>query len=206
MNLKVWAGTLDNGNLLYSTKDGGENWAPVTNLPFPKPKRICGIYVVNENVVYASGAYDGPAIVIKTIDGGASWQSFDMSDYAGTLIDCYFKDANNGFVVGGTAPTSAFPKTIKAVILKTTDGGITWQKKYEGETEGEWCWKINFLNSNFGYASIENFTSATFLKTTNGGETWTAHNVNGNHDIQGIGFISENIGWAGGYGTSNNDY
>ena len=198
-----WAGTLDPQNILYSTKNGGAEWTPVTNLSFPHPQRICGIFVVNENVMYGSGAYDGPPIVIKTTDGGLTWQSFDLSSYAGTLIDCYFKDADNGFVAGGTAPTSSFPETIKAVILKTTDGGNTWQKKYEGGDEGEWCWKISFLNSNFGYASIENFNKANILKTTDGGETWTNLSVADNHDIQGIGFISDKIGWVGGYGVTS---
>jgi hypothetical protein len=49
-----WAGTLSGPARLLETRDGA-TWNAVTNLPEDAPKMICGLTVVNESVVYASG-------------------------------------------------------------------------------------------------------------------------------------------------------
>jgi FlgD Ig-like domain/Photosynthesis system II assembly factor YCF48 len=53
--LKGWVGTLTEQKRLYSTTDGGNSWNLVQNLPNLAPEAICGLSVVNESVVYASG-------------------------------------------------------------------------------------------------------------------------------------------------------
>ncbi|VAW59776.1 hypothetical protein MNBD_GAMMA11-524, partial [hydrothermal vent metagenome] len=58
--------------LLHQTRDGGETWQPVLNLPRATSAGICGFYAVNEQVAYGAGTNDpglpGPT-VIKTLDG-----------------------------------------------------------------------------------------------------------------------------------------
>ena len=157
--------------LLYHTKDGGETWDPVLNLPEGTAAGVCGCYAVNERVFYASGSNDpslpGPT-VIKTVNGGASWELMDMSKWADNLIDIYFFDENKGFVVGGKVQDSCPPDgpgyeshpqyaQLKPVVLRTLDGGKTWQNMAagtEGLACGEWGWKIQFLNEQLGYISL----------------------------------------------------
>src|SRR5262249_39959095 len=66
--------------LLRMTEDGGETWTNV-ELPRGSPSGICGLSVVNENVVYGAGSNDpnriGPGVV-KTTNGGQSWELIDM--------------------------------------------------------------------------------------------------------------------------------
>jgi hypothetical protein len=213
--------------LLHQTKDGGETWQPVTNLPKAAPAGICGFYAVNEQVAYGSGTNDpglpGPGI-IKTTNGGASWQLIDMCEHADNLIDIYFMDENNGFVVGGKIQGqcpidyAAYPPPrliryaqLKPVVLRTSDGGKSW-KNVAADTKGfqcgEWGWKIQFINEKFGFISLENFDGAAILKTTDGGDTWSRHDVQDdcgniiNNDLEGIGFINENQGWVGGWGNN----
>ncbi len=213
--------------LLHQTKDGGETWQAVTNLPKAAPAGICGFYAVNEQVAYGAGTNDpglpGPG-VIKTTNGGASWQLIDMSQYADNLIDIYFIDENKGFVVGGKIQDqcpinyAAYPPPrliryaqLKPVVLRTLDGGVTWENMAATTTGfrcGEWGWKIQFIDQQFGFISLENFAGAAILKTTDGGETWTRHDVQDscgniiNNDLEGIGFINENQGWVGGWGNN----
>jgi hypothetical protein len=214
--------------LLYQTTDGGETWKPVENLPEGSPAGICGFHAVNERVAYGSGTNDpglpGPAI-IKTTDNGASWELIDMREYASNLIDIYFFDENNGFVVGGLndekckIDSKAYPAPrlsrygkVKPVVLRTRDGGKSWTntvaniKNFEC---GEWGWKIQFLNETHGFVSLENFRNASILVTKNGGKSWVkkhvAKNQNPsspaiNNDLEGIGFINERQGWVGGWG------
>ena len=213
--------------LLHHTKDGGETWHAVKNLPKAAPAGICGFYGVNEKVAYGAGTNDpglpGPG-VIKTLDGGASWQLIDMSAHADNLIDIYFTDEKHGFVVGGKIDPAApidyanYPPPrliryaqLKPVVLRTADGGQTWQNvaaNTKGFKVGEWGWKIQFIDAKFGFISLENFASAAILKTTDGGASWTRHDVKDqcgnmlNVDLEGIGFINEKQGWVGGWGTN----
>jgi photosystem II stability/assembly factor-like uncharacterized protein len=202
-SLHGFAGTINTSEgtkpILYKTTDGGETWDSVANIPSPKPQGICGLSVVGD-VIYGSGDFYGPAVVIKSTDNGSTWNSINMSKYATTLIDCYFFSPDSGFVVGGS-PNSIFNTqngTIKVAVLFTPDGGKTWQTKYSGTIAPEWGWKIVFPTKKIGYVSMENFNSASILKTTNGGESWTKLNIPNLVDLEGIGFINEMTGWVAG--------
>ncbi len=195
-----WAGTLNPSSFLYETDDGGATWTVVTGWVPPRPFRICGISVADANTVYGCGAYNMPARWIKTTDGGTTWNSFEMSPQAETLVDVHFFDANHGFMVGGKDGT--FP-SVKPVVLETIDGGATWQERWAGTVVGEWGWKIHFVNPSVGFVSLENFSDAAILKTIDGGQTWQRYDVANNDDIQGVGFINETEGWVGGWGTTS---
>ena len=218
--------------LLHQTTDGGETWRPVENLPEGSPAGICGFHAVNERVAYGSGTNDpglpGPAI-IKTTDNGANWELIDMREYASNLIDIYFFDEDNGFVVGGLNdascpynppdPDGAYPaprlsrySQVKPVVLRTRDGGKSWVNtaaNIEDFECGEWGWKIQFLNQTHGFVSLENFRNASILVTKDGGDSWVKKHVAKdqdpsspaiNNDLEGIGFINELQGWVGGWG------
>jgi photosystem II stability/assembly factor-like uncharacterized protein len=214
--LTGWVGTLTAEQRLYQTTDGGENWVAVENLPENAPVKICGLSVVNESVVYASGTNDPadiPARMMKTIDGGATWTAWDMSQHATILIDNYFMDADRGWVVGGKADDRiANPSRddVIPVVLFTEDGGKTWVNRVTDMSAsfplGEWGWKIQFLNEAFGFVSLENFNQGAILKTTDGGKTWERLRINDdqeNANLEGIGFIDENQGWVGGWGDED---
>ena len=63
---------------------------------------------------------------------------------------------------------------------------------------GEWGWKIQFLNERVGFVSLENLADGAILKTVDSGTTWTRKPVNDpqdNANLEGIGFVDENLGW-----------
>jgi len=208
---KGWAGTLTRDKRLWSTDDGGTTWNSVGNLP-TAPSAICGMSVVNESVVYASGTNfpNRPAGVIKTTDGGKTWSAIDMTPHASLLVDIFFKDPLHGWVVGGKADANPTRDNVKAVVLFTEDGGKNWVNTAAGISgtlpQGEWGWKIFFVNETVGFVSLENFKAGAVLKTTDGGKSWTRHPINDqqkNANLEGIGFIDETHGWVGGWGTAD---
>jgi photosystem II stability/assembly factor-like uncharacterized protein len=213
-----WVGTTAGEIKLFETSDGGVTWSAVTDLPADAPVKVCGISVVNESVVYASGTNepaDTPRIM-KTVDGGQTWQARDMTEHASILIDIYFTGPDAGWVVGGKVQPgtpsgwkcakNAARAKIKPVVLRTENGGETWTNLLAGmESQfpfGEWGWKIFFLNDQVGFVSLENFCEAAILKTTDGGQTWTRLPIDGNANLEGLGFVDENRGWVGGWGTT----
>jgi photosystem II stability/assembly factor-like uncharacterized protein len=196
--LKGWVGSLLGGALLRVTTDGGGIWTPVQNIPSPQPPGICGIWVVDSSIAYACGRYDGPGIVIRTTDGGASWTSTDLAPQATALVDVYFLDENRGFVVGGVGPTV---NDRRAVVLATTDGGATWGTKYTGDRLGELCWKISFPTEGTGFVSIWRPSGTSYLlRTTDAGESWEDLLFLDNYEEEGIGFVTPSLGWIGGWG------
>ena len=87
-----WVGTLTGGDKrLLETTDGGAHWSFVTGLPALAPPAVCGLSVVDENVVYASGTNfpNVPARMMRTIDGGATWTGWEMGEHATLLVDVY---------------------------------------------------------------------------------------------------------------------
>jgi len=194
-----WIGVLDPPPAMLHTTNGGLLWQDVTEIPVPLPAGICGISVVNRDVVYASGKYSGPAMVLKTTDGGATWKKIALDTVASALVDCYFFSPDSGFAVGAAGGTL---QGGMARILFTSNGGNTWTPVFTGTRIGELCWKITFPSRNTGYVSIERFLQgATYiLKTTDGGQTWTEKQFSSALiDQQGIGFVTETHGWVGGW-------
>jgi len=194
-------GTLDSVHVLFRTTNGGENWSEVTSsILGTTPKGLCGISIVNSTTAFGCGRYSCPSYVIKTTNSGLNWISLPIdTSLARSLIDCYFWSADSGFVVGGYSPSNNYMLS-KSVILMTTNGGTNWIKVYGSTRINEWCWKIQFVNRQLGYSSIERFAGTTFyLKTTNGGLNWIENSFINNYDVEGIGFINENTGWIGGH-------
>ena len=131
-----------------------------------------------------------------------------MGNLANLLIDIYFTDEMHGWVVGGRGGLSY--DRLKPVILHTADGGATWEDRLQDSgikfPRGEWGWKIQFLNDQLGFVSLENFAGAAILKTMDGGRTWQRIEIKDqqgnriNNDLEGIGFLNEMTGWVGGHG------
>ena len=84
------------------------------------------------------------------------------------------------------------------MLLRTTDGGTTWQRRYLGSRLGEWGWKICFASARSGYVSLERTGPPMYLlKTVDRGLTWTELPFE-DYNEQGIGFATPRIGWIGG--------
>lgn len=212
-----WVGTLDRqlaNERLFLTKNGGVTWNNVTNLPEGAPSRICGLSVVDENVMFASGTNypNEPPAVVRTLDSGETWRAFDLRAQADILVDIYFKDSNEGWVVGGQDVVKhpnrqPIRDDVIPVVLHTTNGGETWINDVASIAKqfprGEWGWKIHTHDNRLMFVSLENFRDGAFLKSENGGKTWRRIPINDrqrNGNLEGIGFVDKDCGWVGGWG------
>jgi photosystem II stability/assembly factor-like uncharacterized protein len=190
-----FCGSLD--SLLYMTVDSGKTWANISNNINPKPKGICGLATSNDSTIFGCGIFSKPAFIVKSSDRGQNWNYQSLDSLASSLVEIYFVNSDTGFACGMGKPLSQ-----GGVILKTTDGGNSWQNIFSTNTLNDYIWKIQQLDNKNFYASVSSAPTAgnaTFLKSSDGGFSWTQNVVSSTHfDIQLIGFIDTLHGWTGG--------
>lgn len=198
---------------LYETRDGGDTWTPVKTIKGDPVTGLCAIFIsktpfinagkLDHKVrVFAAGRVGGPAVLLRSDDAGESWVATDMSADAGMIFDVEFTNANTGII---SAASHASVAESNALILRTTDGGATWQKVYQSDRPYETTWKSSFPSRNVGYVTVQSYdpdksrTRRVVAKTIDGGRTWSELLLTSDHAVRefGIGFIDEKRGWVG---------
>jgi len=141
---------------IISTIDGGVTWG---NAVFPVNRNFNKIVNISPLIYYAVGGInDSVQTIIKTGDGGATWNI--IRDTSGPGLNAvFFTNALTGFAVGDSG-----------VILATSDGGNSWTprispvlRNFDG---------IAFINADTGYIVGGVNSTRTILQTINGGATW----------------------------------
>lgn len=191
-----FCGGLDNGSYLFRSTNGGQTWTNITNKIPGLSGGICGLSCPGGKVIYGSGYFGSPAHIIKSIDGGISWQKINMSAQVLSLVDVLFTSQDTGWVSGRALQDGG------GVILHTTDGGASWQTVHDTGIHGDYVWKIQRLDAQNWFASVERDNTigaqTNILKSTDGGISWQTILVsNSYHRIQAIGFVTPQHGWAG---------
>ncbi len=79
-------------------------------------------------------AVDSPGLILRTFDGGESWQEVYRDNRSGIFLDAlHFRNKDEGMAVGD-------PIDGKILLLRTSDGGRSWQpypNTYPAPIEGE---------------------------------------------------------------------
>ena len=191
-------------NLIYETTDGGRTWAPSKDHQKGRGG-VCSMNVTRDAAgratVWAGGRVTGPAFIFRwTEDRG--WDSMTLKPYCGMVLDILFVDADTGVVCAATDPD---PAKAFASILRTEDGGHTWNEVYRSTRPGESVWKCHFPTRDVGYATIRSFVPDPkaalryVLKTEDGGRTWREIILTEDLDSrpQGVAFLTPEHGWVG---------
>ncbi|HEY3026241.1 MAG TPA: hypothetical protein VGJ55_08845, partial [Pyrinomonadaceae bacterium] len=149
-------------NGLFKSTDAGANWKTV-------PGGVADIFDLeiaasNPEIMYAAaygGDYD--TLVLKSEDGGASWDRFDIG-LPPDPVSSLALDPNDPNIIYAALP---------GCVYKSTDGAASWEQA--GLTSPQWVsvLLIDPDDTNTLYAGV--YLGGVF-KSADGGATWSAFN------------------------------
>ena len=157
---------LFSGNVVMKTTDGGDHWQQL------ETGTSQGLYAVD--AVDGSTAWAvGMGIIIKTSNGGSSWVP------QGTTINFMLTGVSavseEVAWASGMEVDSSLPTVFRGVVIKTVDGGDTWQKVKSGGS-GEYYYDVDALSADAAWVSVTGGT----MNTTDGGGSWAYHGIAAN--------------------------
>lgn len=171
-NLRGWVAG-DSG-AIFSTSDGGASWTPATGTG------VGDLAAIEFEDFFSGFAVGEGGKVLGSTDGGASFSTLA----SGTAVP---PPAVYG--IDAVDPDHAWATTADDEILRTEDGGVTW----EGVSAGvnfQW-WDVSFHDTQNGFACGDKqafFPSVAW--TSDGGLSWTSKSFGlmvDFHDIETLG-------------------
>jgi photosystem II stability/assembly factor-like uncharacterized protein len=165
------------GSKIYKSVDNGENWIPIETPAFI----LWDIAFANDSIGYGVGLYNTS---IKTTDGGENWFSVSPIIQNHSMFAIKFINQSIGYVVGGSE------------ISKTTDGGNSWNTKYNAV--GSQLNDVTTFGENIAWV----VGSDKILRTDNAGENWSLQTFSPYHYILSANCVDSLICFAiGGEGS-----
>lgn len=165
-------GVVCGGTYMARTHDGGKTWTEL-NVGISQGFLSTSMLNQNEFLVSRNGLF-------KTNDAGASFHS--ICDYL-FIKDFHFFNSDVGIIITNN-------------IHKTTNGGQTWELKFDSLAN---LYSSQFLTDKVGYVlgigSIDTSTYRQIIKTNDGGETWDAVYTSYTAKPISMSFVTSYVGY-----------
>ena len=154
--------------------------------------QLLSVYFVNQAIGFACGV-NGK--VLKTTNGGANWQASTVLDTSHVFTSLHFINPVTGFIAGRILILGQ-TFVAKPIILKTTNGGGTWNSLLSDS--GYTLRSVYFINENTGFASGGLYGAGPnkFLTTTNGGSSWEINSFLAPGYLYSVSFHDMNTGFT----------
>ncbi len=169
--------------IILTTKDGGTTWNIVTineNIGFTE------IFFINSQRGWLVGSDEA---IYSSSDGGENWIQQRIGDGFG-LQSIWFIDSLNGWAIG-----NFYGFNENGIVLRTTNGGSTWEEQLITPYEIN-VWTIKFFGKEKGWISC---SKGCIYRTSDGGNNWELINTKTQNTITSFEFIDDSNGWAIGY-------
>jgi len=125
---------------------------------------LFGVDVVNSNTVWAVG--QAPGVVVRTVDGGQSWQVVTPPDADGLVFhDVQAFDRKHAVALAvGSGDSSR--------IFHTADGGANWHEAFRSHDAEAFFDSVAFFDHRHGLVVSDAVDHLRIIGTEDGGQTW----------------------------------
>jgi photosystem II stability/assembly factor-like uncharacterized protein len=123
-----------------------------------------GVDVVNSNTVWAVG--EAPGVVVRTVDGGQSWQVVtppDAADLAFHGVQAFDREHAVVLAVGFGEPSR---------IFHTADGGANWHEAFRNHDPKAFFDSVAFFDHRHGLVVSDAVNHFRIIVTEDGGQAW----------------------------------
>ncbi len=172
---------------ILRTEDGGATWL---TQPTATVANLSHIAILDNNTALAAGIGTGYSDVggfgahtlLRTDNGGASWNELRLGDGAGVAAMEFLRDGRHGWIAAESCGSRVSPNgdlactNYEHTLLRSDDAGRSWQVVARGAP----LFGMQFVNEQVGWATGstcgDNSCLSAFKRTTDGGATWqTVH-------------------------------
>ena len=131
--------------------------------------------MIDAGTGWAAGT--GTDRILRTHDGGASWQDVTPRTARPGLWMPFFLDAEHAWVASSLQPGSGSPD-FSVQVYRTADGGQSWQLAGEVPALEGWPGGLDFVDARSGWlfqrlGGAAGSDGVAFYGTVDGGATWT---------------------------------
>jgi photosystem II stability/assembly factor-like uncharacterized protein len=196
--------------MAYYTENGGQTWSERFNLDLEIV--LTGVDFVGPQVGYAVGFKMNTGVegstLFATRDGGQTWERQTSALLSAVLWDVQFVDAQRGYATGAMYGAAWGPP-----VLRTMDGGATWQEVRMDRHDGEGCYGLAVVGSQVVLVGDHDFVGRstrawdscewTFPEPTcyNCDCLFEQQYISAHYRFQDVFFEDEDHGWAVGSRT-----
>ncbi len=171
----------DEGTNPYSSNPSYLKRSSWKSIDCPVIADLNGVTFINDSIGFACGTNSA---IIKTKDGGKSWNAVHYKDSSATYYDIKFFNSRIGIIVGE-----------KGAILLSENGGANWFPVKSDVSESLFGIKL-LPNSNIGFIVGGN---GIILKTIDSGLNWKRVLSPSRNLLYSLDFISKTEGFAVGW-------
>lgn len=206
-SLYGWA--VGDGMDVIATIDGGDSWKIIYTIPDTvELKQVQfidrNLGTIGGNIVKKYITHEAREVLImRTTDGGFTWKKLNIPfDSSFSFVGIEFLNSDIG-LVGINNNGQASWNERKGVMLKTVDGGVSWQIILE--KKHLLCAAFVFFNDKQGYSFwspfLSNYDDTFVLQTSDGGINWSDTGTIKEDLIKKTSSITFNAIWAIGFKT-----
>ncbi|MFZ4590992.1 MAG: T9SS type A sorting domain-containing protein [Ignavibacteria bacterium] len=173
---------------LFYTTNSGNNWVQA-NYPM-ELRAFADVQYINATTVYAGGS--------ENIYGkNREYNGEDFRQFPKLMRERLLREGKRQFL-----------PEYKTAFIKSTDGGINWQRGSVFDTLTGFITDIQFFDINTGYALIDStmYGRTRFYKTTNAGANWNMVCRIDTAEVDKMVFLDANTGIAKGYSWGGRVY
>jgi len=170
-----------NSGKIFITSNAGNYW----NEDSYTSANFKSVQFLNDSVVYVVGG----TYFLKSTSAGNVWNEILTTGPYYHNLDLNFLNLNTGFI-GGFYSLGSFPYTYYSVLLKTQNGGGSWNEIITESVSANSFTKVRMYDQFHGIVLGLDANSNNFMYLTNDGSNWNRNNFPDNRGVNSLSFTS----------------